>query len=893
MTQPVKEIQAFINYDENSINDSDDLISFKISCDSGLCKTAMRKLEAKYLGSHNLLGKWVKVGFGVRLPDGEFDLVDYGSFLVTELTETKDNETTSIVAYDKMVNAMTPYQKLDIKYPLCLVDYTKILCNKCGLELGGNLLGNDVEIVKSSGVSTVDISQAINTKPISVIISGNSYQANAPTVNAPREVKTLKGDVTLTVIGGNQEQKTNIGIQNIELCAIGDIKDTIEITDGEIYLNKNVRKIVLNGDENWDVGYYGEGSYSLSVDNYRSVGHTVNVVSTHFLGISYEDRTLVTGNLIYTDYVGNSLYVRNSGFSTLEEFKAFLRNQYESGTPVIVYYALNTPEHMELGKCDLPNLFNGTNRISVSSDLAPSNTTVAYYQGNGAYNQMNDWQITATKDTNGKYIDLWENIEGITYRDIFQQIAQATGTTCIIHDDKVYFKSLTNTGENLTYNNMFKLKLEAPYGEINSVVLSRTPSEDNVYLQNEASIQANGLTEFKIENNEIIDKDRENAITPIFNALSGITYYPFEATTEGLGWYEIGDNITIVNETGDVFKTSLFNYSITVDGSVKETLKTTAESKTQTQYQYATTIAKQLKNTEFIVNKQEQYIKSLVRDMYEEDGILNEKYTSLEQDIEKFAFNIQNSGGANLIKNSVMFAYNNEDNPYNWEVEGDGTLTRVSDVGFQNNGGLSCHGFMLANKTVRTEKIPVKPFDENNPIYYSFSTKIKKGNYGTCYVKIYNPDVDEEHIIPLTEDETSELNEYSKIGLKPLGEYYIIEFYGSADSNVIFTDNMFAIGENKSQWTQANGEVMNTQVNISLDGIVVRSDTVLGDYTVISKYEFSGWSNVNGTMTKVFTLNRGVTEVKKLLASDEIAMPPLKIIPITTGDMQGWAFVIA
>ena len=70
MKQPVKEIQAFINYDENVIRDSDDLISFKISCDSGLCKTAMRKLEAQYLGSHNLLGKWVKVGFGVRLSDG-------------------------------------------------------------------------------------------------------------------------------------------------------------------------------------------------------------------------------------------------------------------------------------------------------------------------------------------------------------------------------------------------------------------------------------------------------------------------------------------------------------------------------------------------------------------------------------------------------------------------------------------------------------------------------------------------------------------------------------------------------------------------------------------------------------------------------------------------------
>ena len=116
MKQPVKEIQAFINYDENAITDADDLISYKISCDSGLTKSAMRKLEAKYLGSHNLIGKWVTVGFGVRLPEGEFDLLDYGSFLVTEMTETKDTETTSIVAYDLMVNAMTPYVVMDIEY---------------------------------------------------------------------------------------------------------------------------------------------------------------------------------------------------------------------------------------------------------------------------------------------------------------------------------------------------------------------------------------------------------------------------------------------------------------------------------------------------------------------------------------------------------------------------------------------------------------------------------------------------------------------------------------------------------------------------------------------------------------------------------------------------------
>ena len=650
MKQPIKEIQAFIDYEESSIKDSDDLISFKVSCDSGLCKTAMRKLEAQFLGNHALLGKWVKVGFGVRLPGGEFEYLNFGSFLVTEFTTSKDTETSSIVAYDLMVNAMTTYDKtkLNVEYPINLYDYTKALCDSCGLELG-----------------------------------------------------------------------------NLEL-------------------------------------------------------------------------------------------------------------------PI-----------------------------------------------------LNDWQITATTDADGNVIDLWENIEGITYRDIFVQIAQATASTCIIGaDDKVYFKSLTDTGERLTYDNMFKLKLEAVYGEINSVVLSRTPSEDNIFLQDEASVQTNGLTEFKIENNEIIDKDRENAITPIFDKLKGVYYYPFEATTEGLGWYEIGDNITIIELTNDgleqEYKTSIFNYTITIDGSVKETLKTTAETKTQTQYQYATTLSKRIKNTEVIVNKQDQYIKQLVSDMYEENGVVNEKYSSIYQDIENIIASVQNSGGSNLIQNSVMFAYEGENDNVksvaNWTLEGDGSVVIGS-----NTESTSQHGFTLLEKKATT-RVAVIPSTEENPVYYSFSTKIKKNETGSCYVKIYN-DSGEEYSVVLGAGESANYNEYEIVKLEPKENYYIIEFYGSADSDATFTDNMFAVGEYKSQWTQANGEVMNTQVNINLDGITVKSSVYLGDYTVISPLEFAGYSNVNGTPTKIFSLNRDVTEVKKLLAKEEITMPPIKVVPITEGDIQGWAFV--
>lgn len=635
MTQPVKELQAYIEGEGHSIRDSDDLINFKVSADGGLCKSVMRKLEAKYLGDHNLLGKWVSAGFGVKLASGAYEYLKYGSFLISELTIAKDTGETSIVAYDKMINAMKPYTKLDIEYPVDLFTYTQKLCEACGLELG------------------------------------------------------------------------------------------------------------------------------------------------------------------------------NTSFSV-----------------------------------------NG------------------------------DWVIDG---------ELWENINGITYRDIFVQIAQATASTCIVgNDDKIYFKPITNTGERLTYDNMFKFKLEDKYGEINSVVLARTPQEDNVYLRDEVSVQANGLTEFRIENNEILDKDREKAITPIFAALNGLAYYPFEATTEGLGWYEIGDGFTIVTDTGDEFNTALFNINITVDGSLKETLKTTAETKTQTQYQYATTLSKRIKNTEIITNKQEQYIKQLVSDMYEENGVVNEKFTQIYQNIDEIIHSVQNSGGNNLIKNSVMFAYDNNNIPTEWELEGNGNIIIDSDTEALANGGLSGHGFTLAGKIAR-QRVQVKASTEGEKTYYTFSTKIRKDVIGSCYVKLYN--TSESYIIEVPSGTSAYYADYEIKALTPKEPYYIVEFYGTADSNATFTDNMLALGEYKSQWTQANGEVMNTQVNVNLNGVLVKSSVYLGDYTVMSPLEFAGYSNINGTMTRVFSLNKDVTKVEKLEANKEIKMGTIKIVPVTEGELQGWAFV--
>lgn len=635
MKQPVKEIDAYINGGNEHIQSADDLISYKISCDTNMCKTAMKKLEAKILGDHDLLGKWVNVGFGVRLEDNSFDYLDFGSFQITEITTSKDTDVTQVVGYDKMISTMVPYTPLEVTYPIGLYDYTVALCRVCGLDVANNSFVN------------------------------------------------------------------------------------------------------------------------------------------------------------------------------------------------------------------------------------------------------NDWQITQ---------DLWENINGITYRDILVQIAQATASTCIIDsNNKVCFKYINPTGEELTYDNMIKLKLEPMYGEINSVVLSRTPQEDNIYLKDDASIELNGLTEVKIENNEIVDKDRDNAITPIYNTLHGIYYYPFETTTEGLGWYEIGDSFNVINELNTPFKCVLFNYSITIDGGIREILKATADTKTQTQYQYATPMGKRIKNTEIITNKQQQYIDALVYDMYNEDGTINESFTQVHQDINNIVQSVQNSGGSNLLKNSVMFAYDTDGIPSEWTVSGNGTLNIQASAEAMNNGSLSGNVFILNDKTVK-QRVYVKANNSSSePVYYTFSTRIKKNTTGSCYVKIYNDT--EEYRIDIPSGESAYYKPYEIKKMLPTSNYYDVEFYGSADSDATFTDNMFATGEYKSQWQQANGEIMNTQVNINLDGVLVKSSIYAGDYTIMSPLEFAGYSQVNGITTKVFTINRDTTEVEKLKSKQGITMAPLKIVPVTTGNLLGWAFV--
>ena len=160
--------------------------------------------------------------------------------------------------------------------------------------------------------------------------------------------------------------------------------------------------------------------------------------------------------------------------------------------------------------------------------------------------------------------DLYAKISNCTYRDILGEIAGATATIAVFNGKTLSFrdsKKKPDEDEIWTYDNLKTLKYKPKYGPVNSLVLARTPQEDNVAVADNTSVANNGRTEVKLANNEILDDDRRKLITPIFNSVKDFSHYPFEAETTGFGWYKPGD-LVLTQASGKV-----------MNGQVKGNLK--------------------------------------------------------------------------------------------------------------------------------------------------------------------------------------------------------------------------------------------------------------------------------------------------------------------------------
>lgn len=474
--------------------------------------------------------------------------------------------------------------------------------------------------------------------------------------------------------------------------------------------------------------------------------------------------------------------------------------------------------------------------------------------------------------------------DGSTYRDAIRQIVKTCLSCAQIINDELVITTVnrTNKTSDFTLNDYFDLSTEGTIGPYNVLTLSRTPQEDNYVYPN--PLPKNPI-EYRIENDVVVDSNRELFAPIMYNFINGLTFIPCNITLlKGRPEICSLDYFTF-NDMEEVERQSIvFTHEFTFDGNFSSTISCKSKSKTQTNYKRAGTLTKRVQSTELWVDKAAGEIASLIKDMYEENGVVNTNYTQILQTIKDIVFTVQTSGGTNLILNSVGFA-----GTESWETSGG--VSTLSSVDLQQNT-VSGGAFVLTKGSI-TQRITVKAnsasTSDEDKQYYSFSCKIKKGADSSGTIRIYNDE--EEYIIELDET-TQKYTEFSLKSLSPKMNYYNIELK-SINGEILFSDNMLNMGNITSQWTQASGEILNTQVNITNNGIIIKSiqfDTN-GQYTIISPLEFSGYAKVNGVQTRVFTLNGDTTEVEKIKARSGIDMTPIKIVPINDGDVLGWAFV--
>lgn len=181
-------------------------------------------------------------------------------------------------------------------------------------------------------------------------------------------------------------------------------------------------------------------------------------------------------------------------------------------------------------------------------------------------------------------------LSDVTYRQVLEQIAEATCTVMYFDKDNelVLRTASSSADDTLAAADLFKLNLQPVWGPVDSVVIARIPSpvyewaydggyrHPNILLQSGDALLSqsgdnlllqaldfiSGSVQLRLENNLILDDEKETEITDISGELTGLTFYPFDARTVGLGYFEPGDMVTLTDRNDNTYNGLVFNIEL-------------------------------------------------------------------------------------------------------------------------------------------------------------------------------------------------------------------------------------------------------------------------------------------------------------------------------------------
>lgn len=307
-------------------------------------------------------------------------------------------------------------------------------------------------------------------------------------------------------------------------------------------------------------------SINVSLKNAEALTTTVGnnrVFDSVRIGVQLPD-----GTVEYVDY--GKFYIATDDNSTKynEDTQAYTFTAYDGLIKAIVEMTVQTPDE---GESETP-----------TTAQAMLDTAVAQF----GWTAQDFPSLTA-------YQVLESSYSGATYRDFLDDIAEVLCGIIRLDGAKLVFSRLNKTDENISLEEMSALSTGEKVA-VNTVILQG--ESQNYSITNDA-LPVSGMktVELTIENNPILQYSiaqnaNKEALTANYTAgiLSADLYTYNAVTLETFGepWLEFGDVCTAEGKDSSTKTVWVLNYTVTVDGGLKESIQLDALTSQQAEYSY-------------------------------------------------------------------------------------------------------------------------------------------------------------------------------------------------------------------------------------------------------------------------------------------------------------------
>ncbi|MDY3088610.1 MAG: hypothetical protein SOW51_05285, partial [Oscillospiraceae bacterium] len=229
--------------------------------------------------------------------------------------------------------------------------------------------------------------------------------------------------------------------------------------------------------------------------------------------------------------------------------------------------------------------------------------------------------------------------ESTTDRQMISWFAELSGCIPIISRDgqslvftrPTYKETVTEAGKTYpsgSYADKRKYKTlsaEPLYGPINAVSFGHADYDDAYVYQDDADVQANGLHEWQINDNPLVENDKTGIAPKVFAKIKGMKLYPFNLNDFIDDYlFDINDGIQIKKKDGTYITSYVLGMSTT--SRIRSTFKAGTQDSSTADRNLAGSVKADLKSVKLSVDHVNNQITALVKES-------DDKYSEFTQTI--------------------------------------------------------------------------------------------------------------------------------------------------------------------------------------------------------------------------------------------------------------------